>query len=159
MAKIKRQKFHFQWFIFFIFTAFLLPIQAQNLSPVGYWQTVSDRTGNPSGVVQITEKNGVLYGKIVAIFEQGGNKPTDRCVNCKGDLYNKPILGMTVMWGLRDSGEGQWSGGKILDPKIGKIYNCKLKVYGEGKYMRVRGYIGFSLLGRTQIWMRTQPRK
>jgi uncharacterized protein (DUF2147 family) len=62
---------------------------------------------------------------------------------------------MTFLWGLRASG-GEWTGGAVLDPKNGKIYNAKLKLIDGGRKLEVRGYIGMPLLGRTEIWLRQQ---
>ena len=142
------------YFSFLFFSLLTLPNMVfANLSPVGYWETISDRTHQPASIVQIAEENGLLYGKVLKIYPQGGNKPTNRCVHCPGKLYNKPIEGLTIMWGLYPM-DGERTGGHIMDPKTGKIYHCKLQLYDNGKYMKVRGYIGISLLGRTQTWIR-----
>lgn len=127
---------------------------AVTLSPVGYWQTIDDRTHEPAGVISIWENQGQLYGTIVKIYPRDGDKPTDICKNCGGTFHNKPILGMTVIWGLVQKQDGSWAGGKIMDPKIGKIYDCKFKLSDDGQHLAVRGYLGISLLGRTQTWNR-----
>lgn len=131
-------------------------MQAQYMTPVGTWQTVSDRSGKPSGVVKIWEQNGVLYGRVLQIYAQDGNHPNDRCIHCGGADYNKPIKGMIVIWNMRYQ-DGQWRGGEILDPKTGKIYHCEMDLAQGGMELHVRGYIGFALLGRTQIWNRMIP--
>jgi len=60
------------------------------------------------------------------------------------------------MWGLKGAGR-QYDGGRILDPENGKIYRVKLSLSEDGQRLDVRGYVGFSLLGRTQRWVRAEP--
>ena len=59
---------------------------------------------------------------------------------------------MKILRGLRWDGE-EYSGGEILDPDDGSVYRCKLRVTGAGQKLEVRGFIGISLFGRTQIWL------
>lgn len=123
-------------------------------SPVGTWQTIDDKTGKPKALVQISEVDGALQGKIVKVL-QSDQGPNPICDKCSGERKNKPVTGMNIMWGLHKDGH-QWSGGHILDPKNGKTYKCKLHLVDGGRKLKVRGYIGFALLGRTQVWIR-QP--
>ncbi len=125
---------------------------AATASPVGKWTTVSDKTGKARSVVRIYQSKGVLYGKILKVYKQPGDQGT--CINCPGKLKNKPIVGLRMMWGMKPDGRNEWSGGHILDPKPGKVYKCKMTLSPDGKTLKVRGYIGFSLLGRTQTWYR-----
>jgi uncharacterized protein (DUF2147 family) len=74
------------------------------------------------------------------------------CHNCTGTFKDKKVVGLNILWGLKDQGNGEWDGGSILDPKTGKIYKAKMTLKGDKLY--VRGYIGVSLLGRTQTWVR-----
>ena len=132
----------------------LLPLGAfaQN-SPVGKWQTIDDKTGKVKSVVEIYDAgNGTLSGKVAELInpERG---PDELCVACKGENHNKPVTGMVITWGLKRDGK-TWEGGKILDPKNGKVYSAKMTPSDDGKTLDVRGYIGFSLLGRTQTWKR-----
>jgi uncharacterized protein (DUF2147 family) len=62
---------------------------------------------------------------------------------------------MTILWGLTKQGD-EYQGGEILDPETGKVYRVKMKIQDEGKKLMVRGFIGFSLLGRTQVWFREE---
>jgi uncharacterized protein (DUF2147 family) len=129
---------------------------AGTLSPAGRWETLDDRSGKPRSIIEIDNINGVLQGKIVeTLLIPGTPKPLSVCVRCKGTRKNVPIIGMTVLWGLtqRQSG-GSWGGGKILDPRTGEIYSCKIKLSADGKKLSVRGYLGVSMLGRTQTWVR-----
>lgn len=121
-------------------------------SVLGKWKTVDDETGEAKSLVEIYEKNGTLYGKIIEIFAaQNRNK---KCDLCTGDDKDKPILGFTIIKGLSKDGD-EYSGGKITDPKNGKTYKCILALEAKDK-LKVRGYIGFSLIGRTQYWSRVR---
>ena len=126
-----------------------LPIAAAQ-SPAGSWTTIDDKTGKKRAVVQLSINNGVLSGKITRVFSQPGD--TGICSKCPGNFKDKPIKGLRFVWGLKDKGNGVWSGGQILDAKSGKIYKAKMTVKGNQLY--VRGYVGISMLGRTQIWTR-----
>jgi uncharacterized protein (DUF2147 family) len=120
-------------------------------SPAGRWRTIDDVTGKPKSIVRLWEKDGVLYGNIVELFPEPG-EPTDPvCDKCEGALRGKPIKGLLFLWGLERDGD-EWSGGRILDPENGKIYRCTVKVVNAGARLKVRGYIGVSLIGRTQHW-------
>lgn len=122
-------------------------------SPVGTWKTIDDETGDAKSYVEITQaSNGTLQGKVVKILTPG--KENKKCTDCKGAKKDKPILGMEILWGLEKDGDG-WSGGKILDPNKGKEYKCKMSLK-DNNTLDVRGYIGFSLIGRTQTWYRVE---
>lgn len=122
-------------------------------SPVGRWRTIDDSTKRPKSTVRLWEKDGVLYGNIVEVFPEPGEPADPICSKCEGVLRNKPIKGLLFMWGLERDGD-EWSGGRILDPENGKIYRCSVKVVGSGMRLKVRGYIGVSIIGRTQYWER-----
>ena len=89
------------------------------------------------------------------IFDQPGDDPAHLCKECKDERKDKPVIGMAILWGLKKDGD-TWAGGEILDPKNGKIYRCKMTLSADGKSLNVRGFIGISLLGRTQIWLRQE---
>ena len=74
---------------------------------------------------------------------------------CDGDRKGKPVNGMTILWGLKKDGDS-WANGKILDPHNGKVYSAKMKLVEGGRKLEVRGFLGVSLLGRTQVWERQQ---
>ncbi len=147
---------NFKLIIAFLIIIFLYNfIQAENDSPLGYWRTVDDKTARIKSIVEIWKEDGILYGKITKLFRLPNEDPDPICDKCKGEKKNKPVLGMTILWDLTEK-KGVWSGGKILDPENGKIYKCKIKVIEDGKKLEVRGFIGFSLLGRTQLWERIE---
>jgi uncharacterized protein (DUF2147 family) len=122
-------------------------------SPVGTWKQVDDETGKVKSIIQITDNNGELQGKVlqVLISEDG---PHPVCKKCDGDKKDQPIEGMTILWGVHKDGDNVWDGGKILDPKSGTVYKVKLSMSNGGQKLDVHGYVGFSLLGRSQIWIR-----
>ncbi|MGA0588179.1 DUF2147 domain-containing protein [Dyella sp. KRB-257] len=123
-------------------------------APVGTWKTIDDETHQPKSIVEITDNNGELQAKVVKVLnsEEG---PNPVCKKCDGARKNQPIEGMTIMWGVTKD-DDVWDGGKILDPKTGKVYKVRLKMLDGGQKLDVHGYIGFALLGRSQVWER-QP--
>lgn len=140
-------------------TLFLLlhswPLGAVELSPAGLWKTIDDRSGKPKGLVRIREVNGQYEGRIEKIFPTPGDDPMPRCEKCDGARRNQPVLGLTFMWGLTKQGD-EYDNGEILDPESGKIYRAKMKLVDGGKKLEVRGFIGISLLGRSQTWLREE---
>lgn len=124
-------------------------------TPSGTWHTIDDATGKPRGVIEIVEKDGVYSGKLVKslVPSEGAPKVCDKCTDARKD---QPIIGMTLLTGLRKSGDNEWTGGEILDPETGKLYKCKMSLADDGKKLNVRGFIGISLIGRTQSWVRQQ---
>jgi uncharacterized protein (DUF2147 family) len=121
-------------------------------SVIGKWKTIDDETGKAKSIVEIYEKAGKIYGRILEILEVENRDR--KCDLCTGAEKDKPILGMTIIKGLTKD-EQEYSGGKILDPKNGKQYKCYITLEGKDK-LKVRGYIGISLLGRTQYWFRVK---
>lgn len=122
-------------------------LQAQSI--VGKWKTIDDETGQAKSIVEITEKNGVYSGKVIEILTA---KKDAKCEKCPGDRKGKPIKGITIITGIKKSGDS-FSGGKVLDPSSGKEYKCSIKLNGANK-LDVRGYVGIEALGRTQTWVR-----
>jgi uncharacterized protein (DUF2147 family) len=133
---------------------------AANDTPVGTWKTIDDESGQAKSIVEITNDNGELQAHIVKLLNRS---PDDiardgavaLCKQCDGERKNKPVEGMNIMWGVHQNGD-VWDGGKILDPKSGKVYKVKLSMLDGGQKLNVRGYIGFSWVGRSQQWER-QP--
>lgn len=122
--------------------------QAQSVT--GKWKTFDDETGDAKSIVEIYEKNGKIYGKIIEILEKGKEDKT--CDKCKGSKKDKPVKGMVIIEGLSKDGDS-WEDGTILDPRNGKEYKCRINLENSDK-LKVRGYLGVSLLGRTQYWTR-----
>ena len=121
----------------------------------GLWQTIDDKTGAPKGQVEIRkEANGTFVGKVTKITPRTGYTPKEICVDCPAPYTNKPILGLDTLTGLKHSSGNNYTGGRILDPNTGKIYSMKAKLSANGKRLHLRGYVGVSVLGRNQIWIR-----
>jgi len=132
----------------------LLNAQASE-SPVGLWRTIDDKTGKEKSLVRIVEANGELRATIEKLFREPHEEPNPNCDKCPGERKNKPVLGMMIMTGLKKSGS-EYDGGEILDPANGKTYRVKMWTAEGGKKLNVRGFIGVSLLGRTQVWLREE---
>lgn len=126
---------------------------AASNSAVGSWKTVDDKTGKEKARIEITESGGELQGRIVELYHP--SKPDPLCEKCEGERHNQPITGMVMLWDMKKDGDA-WSGGRILDPESGKVYTAKMSLSENGQVLNVRGFIGVSLLGRTQQWHR-QP--
>ena len=132
------------------------PVLAQGVatkSPVGRWKTVDDATGKVKSVVTIWEDAGKLYGRIQKLVDPDPHDPNPRCTPCTGEQKGRPVTGLRILWDLQKDGDA-WSGGTILDPESGKMYKCLLSLEDGGEKLKVRGFIGLSLLGRTQYWLR-----
>ena len=120
-------------------------------SPTGVWVTIDDKTGQPTSYVEITQNGDSWNGHILRILEEQDRNAV--CTACKGDKKNQPVEGMEILWGLQKTKSG-YDNGKILDPDNGKTYSASMKLKDDGKKLEVRGYIGFSLIGRSQTWKR-----
>jgi uncharacterized protein (DUF2147 family) len=116
---------------------------------VGKWKTIDDNTGEERSVVEIYEKGGKVYGKIIKLFRKPGEDPDPLCDECDKDdsRYNKKVIGMEIITGMVKAGK-EYEGGEILDPESGKVYRCKLWI--ENNELQVRGYWGPFF--RTQTW-------
>lgn len=120
-------------------------------SPVGKWRTFDDRTGQERGLVAIEEIAGFLSGRITGILDP--KEALRVCELCKDARKDQPILGLTIVTGMRRDGD-RWDGGEILDPQTGAVYRCSMRLEDGGARLVVRGYIGLSLFGRSQTWLR-----
>jgi len=123
-------------------------------SPVGLWRTIDDATGKTKSVVRIVENAGVLSGRVEQILDPDPGWD-GRCEKCRDERKDQPVLGMVILTNLRKSGD-EYTGGEILDPENGNVYRCRLRVIEGGQKLEVRGFIGISLFGRTQVWLREQ---
>jgi len=128
---------------------------AQNASPAGTWKTIDDKTGKPKALVRITEDAGVLTGKIEKLFRPADQDQNPKCVACSDARKDQPLIGMTILSGLKKDGN-EYAGGEILDPEDGKTYKSKAKLIDGGSKLEVRGYVGVPMFGRSQTWQREQ---
>jgi len=127
------------------------PIGAPYGVPIGVWKTFDDKTGNARALVRIYEQDGKLFGRIEQSFTPGAEHRV--CAECTDDRKNQPIIGLVIIRNMKQSGN-EYNGGDILDPESGSVYRCKMHLEQDGTRLILRGYIGFSLLGRSQIWQR-----
>jgi uncharacterized protein (DUF2147 family) len=130
---------------------------AQSSSPVGVWKTIDDATKKEKSLIRIVEANGVYNGKIEKLLDPA-TPPDAVCKDCSDERKDKPILGMTIIRNMKQSGDDKavFEGGDILDPNNGKVYQSKMKLVDNGSRLEVRGFVGISLLGRTQTWVRAE---
>ena len=132
-------------FSFFIMS--FTGIQAQK--EVGLWKTIDDETGKEKSHVELYIKNGKLYGKIAKLLNNEEENPM--CTACEGALNGEPIIGMQIVNGLTKRKTDWFKKEGILDPKNGKIYDCKMWLEDENT-LNVRGFLG--PFYRTQTWHR-----
>lgn len=123
---------------------------ANDNTPVGNWRQIDDETGKAKSVVRIYRDDGVLNGKIVKLLKDSGSRV---CNSCEGKLKGRPILGFPLVSGMTRDGD-EWTDGTIIDPENGKEYSAEMALADSGQKLEVRGYIGISLFGRTQVWER-----
>lgn len=123
-------------------------------SPVGLWQAVDPDTKQPSGWFAITEHDGVYDGTLVKMFLGPGEDPNIVCDKCRDDRRDQPWLGLQIIRGMKPDGDDKYDGGTILDPRDGNVYDAMMTVTPDGQTLVVRGYLGFSLLGRNEYWTR-----
>lgn len=119
----------------------------------GKWKTIDDRTGNPKAIISIYEKDGLMYGHVVKIVEQG--KENSLCVKCDGDKKDQPVVGMTIIEGLKENDDGEWKGKTLFDPEQAMTFRCKIWLNPDNlNELKVRGYLAF--IYRTQTWIRVE---
>ena len=129
---------------------------AAQSTPAGLWKTIDDDGKTEKSLVRITETAGTFSAKVEKVFD--ATKQDARCELCSDDRKNQPVLGMTIVKGVRANLDDKalWDGGEILDPNNGKTYKVRMKPIDGGKRIEVRGYVGAPLLGRTQTWIRVE---
>ena len=123
---------------------------AEIASPIGLWK-------NEDATFEIFENDGKLSGRIVALKEPKtpeGKEKTD-IHNPDRSKRDRPIIGLVFMSGFNRKSDTRWENGTIYDPKSGKTYSCFLELDGPDR-IKVRGFIGISLIGRTDVWTRAQ---
>ena len=122
-------------------------------SPVGYWRTYDGVSKKPISIVEFYKMGHELRGKVIKVNYYSSGKSTTICRECKGARRNRPVRGMTIIWNLHKKGN-KWVGGKILDPNHGNIYGCWLMLTHDGNVIKLRAFMGLSMLGRTVHWVR-----
>lgn len=135
-----------------VFLIFQASLHADAQTCLGTWKVIEDKSNEPACILELYEQDGMVNGKLLKILKSDTKQKNPMCVNCTDDRKDQPVIGMEVVRGLRKKGK-YWSGGRLLDPHTGKTYKCYLELINENK-LKARGYIGISLLGRTQYWYR-----
>lgn len=121
---------------------------------VGYWKNIDDEDGEAKSIIEVYEEDGLLHGKVVHLLQAA---TVTTCIKCEGEKKGASLVGMQIMWDLEYDKKNKKKAkeGKILDPKKGKVYGCKIELKKENE-LDVRGYIKAPLFGRTQTWYRTE---
>lgn len=132
--------------------ALIITYSGYSQSIFGKWNSFNEDTNEIESVIEVYQKDNKAYAKIIEITDPERKDAT--CIKCKGKRKNQKILGMDILTGLKKD-DDEWSGGKILDPKNGKEYKCYIKL-NDPNTLKLRGYIGISLIGRTAIWKRAK---
>ncbi|MGB1169263.1 MAG: DUF2147 domain-containing protein [Flavobacteriaceae bacterium] len=135
---------------FFLIFILCTTIPSFSQTIFGKWNSFNEETNKVESVIEVYEKDSKAFAKIISIKDP--SRSSAKCVECNGKRKNAPILGMNILTGLNKDGN-EWSGGKILDPKNGKEYKCYIQLLDKNT-LKLRGYIGFSMFGRTAIWKR-----
>lgn len=130
-----------------------LPVRAAEPTAAGLWAQVDEKTGKPESWFKITERNGIYEGAIVKIFFKPGEDPNWVCDKCQGAEKGRPVLGLTLIKGMQRNGLS-YENGTIMDPRDGSVYRALMRVSPDGQKLEVRGYLGISLFGQTQVWNR-----
>ena len=124
----------------------------------GYWKSIDDRTGEQLSIYEIKKgADGTFHGKILYRYPVPGGVALTHCTKCPPPYTNQPIVGLEFFSGFKqdEKNPNLYVDGRVLEPKSGKIYKGKANLSADGKRLRLRGYVGVSALGRTQVWIRT----
>jgi uncharacterized protein (DUF2147 family) len=132
---------------------FMFTITAKSQSVFGKWKTIDDRTGKPKAIIDIYKKDGLMYGHVVEILEEGREKAL--CIKCDDDRKDKPIVGMTIIDAAEEHDGGKWKGKTLFDPEQAITFRCKIWLNPDNSdELKVRGYLAF--IYRTQTWLRVE---
>jgi uncharacterized protein (DUF2147 family) len=126
-------------------------------SAAGLWQKTED--GKPAVWVLIVDHNGLFEGAFARMFPKPGEKDDMVCSKCEDDRKDKPLLGLSFIRDMKRKSGLEYEDGNILDPRDGKIYSANMKVSPDGQTLFLRGYLGFSLIGRTEEWSRVPDKE
>ncbi len=129
-------------------------LAAAQMTPVGTWHSIDDETKQPKAQIAISDRGGVLTGRIERLLRPGAD-PNAVCDRCTDDRKDQPMVGLEIIRGAsKAEGKQVWEGGRILDPEKGSTYALRLTPIEGGAKLEVRGSI--LGIGRTQTWIRVQ---
>ncbi len=128
---------------------------AADLTAAGVWEQVNEKTGEAQSTVTIAKSGDAYVGRVTSIFLKPGNPPDPLCAKCSGALKNQPMKGLQIINGMKQDGL-TYSDGTILDPESGTLYSATMQLSPDGKHLTVRGYVGISAFGRSQVWNRVR---
>jgi uncharacterized protein (DUF2147 family) len=131
-------------------SALALRAADSSATPAGRWRTFDDRTGKAKAVILLYEEKGLLFGRVETLVDPDAVRICDKCSDQR---KGQAVTGMVVIRRMKKDGE-EYTGGDILDPRNGSVYRCKMRLIEQGRKLSVRGYLGFSLFGRSQTWVR-----
>jgi uncharacterized protein (DUF2147 family) len=130
-----------------------LAAPAAEPTAAGLWEQIDESSGKAESWFKISERNGVYEGNVVKIFPKPGEDENFVCSKCEGSEKGAPVLGLTLIKGMQRNGLA-YENGTIMDPRDGAVYRALMKLSPDGGKLEVRGYLGISLFGRTQVWNR-----
>lgn len=128
---------------------FIINLSGQSV--LGVWKTIDDKTKDAKSHVKIYEKGGKVYGKVIKLLPAATTKV---CIDCPGNKKGKSLIDLDILWNMVKDGN-VYDDGEIVDPANGKVYSCKMYLKDKNTLI-VRGYLGISLLGRSQTWYRVE---
>jgi uncharacterized protein (DUF2147 family) len=126
-----------------------------DMTATGVWEQINEKTGEAQSTVTISKSGESYIGVVTSIFVKPGNPANPICVKCSGALKNQPMKGLQIINGMKQNGL-DYSDGTILDPESGTLYSATMQMSPDGKHLTVRGYIGISAFGRSQVWNRVR---
>jgi uncharacterized protein (DUF2147 family) len=132
----------------------LVPASSAAPTAAGVWKQI-DESGKPGALVTISQEGEFFVGRLTHLFPEPGDDPNPICDRCPGDRLNQPVLGLVFIEGMKQSGL-DYEGGTILDPETGKVYSANMHLSADGAELTVRGYLGLSIFGRSQTWLRVE---
>lgn len=134
--------------------AFSVSTAIAQMTPIGTWRNIDDKTGEAKAEIRIVDTGGGLHGRIEKRLSRNA-RPDDVCKKCGDERKDQPIVGLEIIRGAKQvPGKDVWEGGKILDPENGREYTLRLTPVEGGQKLEVRG--SFGPFGRTQTWVRVQ---
>ena len=133
-------------------TMMVLPAYSQSKADdiIGVWLT----SGKEPAKIQVYKSGEKYYGKIIWLKNptENGKQRVD-ANNPDEAKRSNPIIGLVMLTGFRFDGDEEWKGGSIYDPESGKTYSSYMYLKDRNT-LKVRGYVGISLFGRTEVWTR-----